>query len=84
MNLVTWSEKEGVLLKNLRESAGLDISVLARLYCISKNQLRQLEDGGDSSFYSPKIKLDVGIKILKKLGSQERFGFLQNKLCSAL
>ena len=30
MNLSTWSEKDGVLLKNLRESAGLDISVQAR------------------------------------------------------
>jgi hypothetical protein len=30
MNLSTWSEKDGVLLKNLRESADLDISVQAR------------------------------------------------------
>ena len=84
MNLTTWSEKEGVLLKNLREGAGLDICVLARLNCISINQLRQLEDGGDFSFYSPKIKFDIGTKILKQLGSEERLGFLKNKLCSAL
>ena len=35
---------------------------------VSRSQIKQLEDGGDSSFYSPEIKYQIGKKVLASLG----------------
>ena len=43
-------------LKSLREAAGLDIAELAAKANLSAGQVRQLEDGGESLFYSAQIK----------------------------
>lgn len=43
-------------LKSLREAAGLEVSDLAAMSNLSAAQIRQLEDGGESLFYSPQIK----------------------------
>lgn len=46
----------------------MDVATLARRNIVSTVQVRQLEDGGQSSFYSPEIKFSVGKKLLKYLG----------------
>ena len=48
-----WLPKDAALLKELREAAKINISALAIDYALSKTQIKQLEEGGDSSFYSP-------------------------------
>jgi transcriptional regulator with XRE-family HTH domain len=64
-----WSESDAQRLKSLRESVGLDISILARRLCLSVHQLRQLEEGGVDRFYSESIKLQTGRKVLRSLGA---------------
>ena len=63
-----WSQEHGALLKKLRENASLDVSSVAHRNTVSKSQVVQLEDGGDSSFYNPDIKYSTGKKLLKFLG----------------
>jgi transcriptional regulator with XRE-family HTH domain len=63
-----WSQEHGALLKKLRENARLDVSSLAHRNTVSKSQVVQLEDGGDTSFYNPDIKYSIGKKLLKFLG----------------
>ena len=63
-----WGPEQEALLTSRRLSAGVDLDTLARRNIVSTTQVRQLENGGDSSFYSPEIKLSVGKKLLKYLG----------------
>ena len=63
-----WSQEHGALLKKLRENARVDVASLAHRNTVSKSQVIQLEDGGDSSFYNPDIKYSTGKKLLKFLG----------------
>lgn len=64
---VPWSDEEAAELQKLREAAHLDTSRFAIESAISLAQLLQLENGGDSSFYSPAIKAHLGRKLIKKL-----------------
>jgi cytoskeletal protein RodZ len=57
-------------LKNLRTEAGLDIAQLAAMTNLSPGQVRQLEDGGDSNFYSPQIKAQSMRRVLRMLQNQ--------------
>jgi hypothetical protein len=68
MNQV-WLPVDGALLKKLREEAGVEITTLARKHALSNAQVKQLEDGGDSSFYTPSIKLATGRKLLMHFGA---------------
>jgi transcriptional regulator with XRE-family HTH domain len=68
MSNQVWLPEDATLLKELREAAQIDISVLAGVYLLSKTQIKQLEEGGDSSFYSPAIKLAAGRKLLMHFG----------------
>ena len=68
MSNQVWLPEDAALLKELREAAQIDISALAGAYLLSKTQIKQLEDGGDSSFYSPAIKLATGRKLLMHFG----------------
>jgi len=68
MSNQVWLPEDAALLKELREAAQIDISVLAGVYSLSKTQIKQLEEGGDSSFYSPAIKLATGRKLLMHFG----------------
>lgn len=65
---MVWEPENEALLKSLRLRAGMDIATLARRNIVSTAQVRQLEDGGNSSFYSPEIKYAVGKKLLQSLG----------------
>jgi transcriptional regulator with XRE-family HTH domain len=58
-------------LKNLREAAGLEVITLARQCNLSVSQIQQLEEGGDSSFYTPEIKFNSGQKLLRFLGAAQ-------------
>lgn len=68
MSLSKWTAEHGNLLKSLREKAGLDIATLARKNMVSPLQVGQLEDGGESAFYSAEIKFAAGKKLLQALG----------------
>jgi len=54
-------------LKNLRLAAGLDHAQLAAMSNLSAAQLRQLEEGGESLFYSPQIKSQSMRRIIRLL-----------------
>ena len=69
MTKQVWLPVNGALLKKLREDAGVEITTLARLHSLSTSQIKQLENGGDSSFYTPSIKLATGRKLLMHLGA---------------
>ncbi|MFZ2737032.1 MAG: helix-turn-helix domain-containing protein [Burkholderiaceae bacterium] len=64
-----WSPADGAQLKQLREQAKLSRETLASKHAISLKHLVQLEEGGDSVFYSPVIKMQVGRRLLRALGS---------------
>ena len=63
-----WQRSDGQLLKTLREQAGLDPIVLARMGTMTVQQLRGLEEGEGGAFYSPEIKAHMGRSLLAKLG----------------
>jgi cytoskeletal protein RodZ len=67
-NQPIWTPENGALLQQLRINAGMDIGTLAHKNLITKNQVQQLEDGGDSGFYSPEIKYQIGKKLLAFYG----------------
>jgi len=68
MSTQLWLPKDAEQLKQLREAAQIDISILAKTYSLSISQIKQLEDGGESSFYSPSIKYAIGRKLLMHFG----------------
>jgi transcriptional regulator with XRE-family HTH domain len=57
----------GEKIKVAREAANLSVEDLSRSATISKKQLQQIEEGGDSSFYSVAIKLIAAKKVAKIL-----------------
>jgi DNA-binding XRE family transcriptional regulator len=69
MTKQVWLPADGALLKKLREDAEVEITTIARQHSLSKTQVKQLEEGGDSSFYSPSIKLATGRKLLMHFGA---------------
>ena len=69
MTRQVWLPADGALLKKLREEARVEITALARMHSLSTAQIKQLEDGGDSSFYTSAIKLATGRKLLIHFGS---------------
>lgn len=69
MKKQVWLPVDGALLKKLREDAGVEVTTLARLHSLSTSQIKQLENGGDSSFYTPSIKLATGRKLLMHFGA---------------
>ena len=69
MTKQVWLPADGALLKKLREDAEVEITTLARQHSLSKTQVKQLEEGGDSSFYTPSIKLATGRKLLMHFGA---------------
>lgn len=70
MNKLTWQPEDAQLLLSLREAAGIDALVFARMNTVSVAQLKELEQGEGNSFYNPQIKRSTGLKLLKKLGHE--------------
>lgn len=64
------SDNDAETLKNLREAAGLDMAQLAAMANLSPGQVRQLEGGGDSNFYSAQIKAQSMRRVLRLLQNQ--------------
>jgi transcriptional regulator with XRE-family HTH domain len=64
MSDIFWSPELQNRLKQTRLNADIPAEDLARYCALSMAQLRQLEEGGDSQFYSPSIKLRSGVKAL--------------------
>lgn len=61
-------------LKSLRQNAGLDLAELAALANLSAGQIRQLEDGGESLFYSPQIKAQSLRRVIHLLEAPQPSG----------
>jgi hypothetical protein len=68
MSKFIWLPEHSEQLKSLRMVAGIDISTLASNHSLSKMQIKQLEEGGDSSFYTPEIKFTIGRKLIRSFG----------------
>lgn len=68
MTQPTWTDAHAATLKALREAMGLDLFQVAKRHSLSVNQVRQLEEGGESAFYTPHIKWTVGRKLTLALG----------------
>ena len=64
------SENDAEILRTLREAAGLDLAQLAAMANLSPGQVRQLEEGGDSNFYSLQIKAQSMRRVLRLLQNQ--------------
>lgn len=64
-----WTADDAERLKRLRSTTGWDISTLARAACLSATQVNQLEQGGDSHFYTAAIKLLAGRRAFAALES---------------
>lgn len=57
-------------LRQLRQASGVEDAWLARTACLSLGQVRQLEEGGESLFYSPIIKRQAYKRLLMILGAE--------------
>jgi transcriptional regulator with XRE-family HTH domain len=62
-----WSAADSEGLQRLRLAAGWDTTTLARRSSLSVAQVVQLEEGGDSHFYTPAIKHLAGRQAIKAL-----------------
>jgi len=69
MTKQVWLPADGDLLKKLREEAQVEITTFARMYSLSVYQIKQLEEGGNSAFYSSAIKFTTGRKLLMHFGA---------------
>jgi len=67
MDDINWSYLDAERLQQLRRAAGLSVADLAKMSGISEAQITQLEDGGDSLFYSARIKFSVGKRVILQL-----------------
>ena len=70
MSKQCWLPEHADQLKRLRLAAGVEITTLAKKHSLSSAQVRQLEESGDSTFYSPQIKYTVGRKLIRSLGEE--------------
>ena len=67
----------GELLRLRRETRGWALSDLATRACMSIKQIRQLEEGGSSAFYSETVKWTSAKKVGSLLGMQPEEVFVQ-------
>ena len=70
MSKQCWLPEHADQLKRLRLAAGVEITTLAKKHSLSSAQVKQLEESGDSTFYSPEIKYTVGRKLIRSLGEE--------------
>ena len=59
---------DGGLLRKQREIRGWTVNDIAARACLSVKQIRQLEEGGSESFYSPAVRLTAAKKVASLLG----------------
>jgi len=70
MSKPSWLPEHAEQLKRLRLAAGIEITTLAKKHSLSSAQVKQLEESGDSAFYSPQIQYTVGRKLISSLGEE--------------
>ena len=70
MSKLCWLPEHAEQLKRLRLAAGVEITTLAKKHSLSSAQVHQLEESGDSTFYSPEIKYTVGRKLIRSFGEE--------------
>lgn len=63
MDDVVWSNGDAQRLKKLRLESGMNVPELSKQSAVSAAQITQLEEGGDSLFYTPMIKYSVGKRL---------------------
>ncbi len=68
-----WTDFDGAQLKAAREKAGVDLFSYARKVNLSTAQLLELEEGGNSYFYTPSIKFNTGKKLLSSFGGKTEY-----------
>ncbi len=66
----------GALLRMRREELGWALSDLATRACLSNKQVKQIEEGGTSSFYSETVKVTAAKKVGGILGLPEQSVFV--------
>jgi hypothetical protein len=74
-----WTDFDGAQLKAAREKAGVDSFAFARKVNLSTAQLLELEEGGNSYFYTPSIKFSTGKKILSSFGGKTEYDRLSEE-----
>ena len=74
-----WTDTDATHLREAREAAGLDLHTLARINSLSNAQLLELEQGGESYFYSAPIKYSVGKKLLNFFEVRTEFERLKDE-----
>jgi hypothetical protein len=62
-------DPKGRVLRQLRLQLGIDPSLLATQACMSLSQLYELEDGGNSRFYSDSLRRQAGRRVARLLGT---------------
>ena len=72
----------GALLRERREAKGWAQTDLATRACLSLRQVRQIEDGGNSSFYSESVKATAARKIATLLGLAPESAYVQDQVLS--
>jgi len=67
---------DGQSVRLKRETLGLAVTDLATLACLSTKQIKQIEEGGTSAFYSENVKLTAARKIaaLLQMSEDQLFG----------
>lgn len=65
------SQIDGQSVRLKRESLGWAISDLATMACLSTKQIKQIEEGGMTAFYSENVKLTAARKVAGLLGMTE-------------
>ena len=65
--------------KKAREAQGLSFSELASKATLSQNQIEQIENGGNKSFYTAAIKFQSAKKVAKILGLSDEEAFEKKK-----
>lgn len=61
--------------RKAREEQGISMADLAGMAILSENQIEQIENGGNKSFYSEAIKLQSAKKVAKILGLTDQDAF---------
>jgi hypothetical protein len=62
-------DPKGRQLRQLRLQLGIDPALLATHACMSLSQLYELEDGGNSRFYSDSLRRQAGRRVARLLGA---------------
>jgi hypothetical protein len=70
MSKLRWLPEHADQLKRLRLAVGMEITTLAKKHSLSSAQVKQLEESGDTTFYSPEIQYTVGRKLIRSLGEE--------------